>query len=120
MFFISMTDWLMKIYFPTFQAKLNKHYRIASEELQEIDVPFLPAAYGLTIWANFGKVIRLKTKEDEMKLMEKFMENKVYIIPGTAMHATECGWFRITVSTKEKSLITGMRRIKKTVMEYRH
>jgi len=110
-------DWLDTIYFPTNQERLKKAKNYVCSELDELGVQCLPSVGGLYVWVDFREFVQPLNKEGEMKLMERFLENGVYITAGLAFQAPEFGWFRIIFSVNDIQLKPGVQRIKKVLSE---
>ena len=110
-------DWLDTIYFPTNQERLRKAKNFVCSELNEIGVQCLPSVGGLYVWVDLREFVQPLNKEGEMKLMEQFLENGVYITAGLAFQAPEFGWFRIIFSVNDAQLKPGVQRIKKVLSE---
>ena len=110
-------DWLDTIYFPTNKERLRKARKYVYNELESIGVKCFESVGGLYVWVDFRDFVRPLSKEGEMKLMEKFLENGVYITAGLAFESPEYGWFRIIFSVNDEQLMPGIQRIKKVLLD---
>ena len=105
-------DWLDKVYFPTNQSRLLAAKNFVCKELADIGIPIYPSAAGLFVWVNFKSYVKPLSREGELKLLNTFLDNGVYICPSVAFQSKEYGWFRIIFSLKQDELIPGIQRVK--------
>eukprot|EP00794_Sanderia_malayensis_P004768 gene4768-5395_t len=112
---VSDFDWLDNVYLPANRARVRKNYDFIKKELEEIGVDVLKASAGLYVWVDLRRYHSSLTKEGELKLMDLFLENGVYISPGIAFSSPEYGWFRIIISVLPEQLKLGVERVKKVL-----
>ena len=115
--FVEDFDWLDNVYFPTNQKRLKMARDYVCSELATIGISSFPAVGGLYVWVDFREFVRPLSKEGELKLMEIFVENGVYITAGCAFYSPEFGWFRIIFSMNDVELKVGVQRIKKVLLD---
>lgn len=113
--FIDDFDWLDRVFFPTNRERLRKAREYTCSELQKIGVECHASQGGLFLWVNLKEFMSPPCRENEMKLMETFLENGVYITAGIAFYSPEPGWFRIIFSVKDEELRLGIGRVKKVL-----
>ncbi|KAE9547036.1 hypothetical protein FO519_009752 [Halicephalobus sp. NKZ332] len=78
----------------------------------ERPVRILPAKSAFFFLVDFGSFLKERTFEEEEKLQEKFISEKVLLIPGKFLIMPEAGWFRMVYSTSDEGeLKEGIRRI---------
>ncbi|XP_038065455.1 1-aminocyclopropane-1-carboxylate synthase-like protein 1 isoform X2 [Patiria miniata] len=111
---LSDRDWLNNVYFPTNHKRLREAHKVTTDTLDEMGVPYLNRPSGLFVYANFQKFLPSLTKEDEMALFYRFIDDGVYIAPSLAFFADERGWFRIIFSRPFNEVKTAMGRLKKS------
>jgi len=51
--------------------------------------------------------LKHKTHDDEWRLFDSLLDNKLYILPGNTFHSDEPGWFRIVFAQKPQVLKLG-------------
>eukprot|EP00112_Aurelia_sp_Birch-Aquarium-sp1_P009767 Seg212.10 transcript_id=Seg212.10/GoldUCD/mRNA.D3Y31 product="putative inactive 1-aminocyclopropane-1-carboxylate synthase-like protein 2" protein_id=Seg212.10/GoldUCD/D3Y31 len=108
---ISDFDWLEKVYLPTNKKRLGQAHDYVVKELRKIGVKAFESVAGLYVWIDLRKYVEPLSKEGELDLMYKFLDNGIYITPGVAFQAPEYGWFRIIFSKNEHDMKLGVTRI---------
>lgn len=100
-------------------GRLATHNKIVRETLAELGVEIYPGANaGFFLWANLAPfmpkardgVQEKDNWEGEMMIMQKFMQNKVFMMNGAEMNSEEAGWFRFVFSQDEQILRLGLER----------
>eukprot|EP00112_Aurelia_sp_Birch-Aquarium-sp1_P009766 Seg212.9 transcript_id=Seg212.9/GoldUCD/mRNA.D3Y31 product="putative inactive 1-aminocyclopropane-1-carboxylate synthase-like protein 2" protein_id=Seg212.9/GoldUCD/D3Y31 len=117
--FISDFDWLEKVYLPTNKNLLGQAHDYVVKELRKIGIKALESVAGLFVWIDLRKYVEPLSKEGELDLMDKFLDNGIYITPGVAFHAPEYGWFRIIFSRNEHDIKVGVTRIIEVLQKIR-
>ncbi|GFG16496.1 1-aminocyclopropane-1-carboxylate synthase-like protein 1 [Aspergillus udagawae] len=102
------------------RVALQRSARLISDFLVFHQIPFVPPAAGVYIWARLGcrSFSRLDDEpswEDEAALNDRFEAVGVSVGAGQGYCATEPGWFRITFALLEEELMEGLRRIEQVV-----
>jgi len=105
-------DWFTQTYHPTLQNRLRENYTLARDVLTECGATVTPAYGSIFIWVNFDKFMKDKTFEEEQKIFDKFMAEKVFILPGQLSYSQTPGYFRLVYSLKKETLEEGLKRIK--------
>ncbi|XP_038065085.1 1-aminocyclopropane-1-carboxylate synthase-like protein 1 isoform X2 [Patiria miniata] len=111
---LSDRDWLNNVYFPTNHKRLREAHKVTTDTLDAMGVPYLNRPSGLYVYANFKKFMPSLTKEDEMALFYRFINDGVYIAPSLAFFADERGWFRIIFSRPFDEVKIAMGRLAKS------
>ncbi|KAJ6101984.1 hypothetical protein N7486_004411 [Penicillium sp. IBT 16267x] len=89
-------------------GKLREAYQVIRSFLEIRGMEFIPAGYGIFIFARLGKV---KDIEEEGKLLRCLMSTGVSVSTGSSYHFLEPGWFRICYGLSIVRLHEGLRRI---------
>ena len=58
----SVTEWLDNIYIPTNQRRLQECYKIVSESLRGMRIPYVESESGFFVWVDFRRVGFVDTK----------------------------------------------------------
>uniref|UniRef100_A0A915JXE1 Aminotransferase class I/classII domain-containing protein n=1 Tax=Romanomermis culicivorax TaxID=13658 RepID=A0A915JXE1_ROMCU len=108
---LSDYEWLDKVYFPRNNAALKRNCEIVEKWLHKLEIPYFRPNAGMFVFVNFSEFLQSRTEYSEMKLFEKFMEEKIYVIPGRILYAEKPGWYRIAFAQDSGSVEEGLRRI---------
>ncbi|XP_076445214.1 1-aminocyclopropane-1-carboxylate synthase-like protein 1 [Babylonia areolata] len=103
--------WLDEVYFPTYHKRLSTIFQAACSQLTTMGVPVHPSKAGIFIWADFSKFMSEQTFKAEEDLFLRFMEAKVYVLPGKQSYCNTPGWFRIIFASSELIVMEGLKRI---------
>jgi aspartate/methionine/tyrosine aminotransferase len=102
------------------RAALKRSAKLISDFLTFHQIPNVPPAAGLYIWARLG--CRSSSRqgdepswEDEARLNDRFEAAGVSVGAGQGYCASEPGWFRITFAIPREELVEGLRRIEEVV-----
>lgn len=99
------------------RERLGEASRVARKLLDEAGIEYAPANAGFFLWINLGPWLREEDGEDgwarETKLMERLVEERVYIAGGRMQNAEEPGWFRLVFTREERLINEGLRRLRK-------
>jgi len=102
------------------RTRLVNSYRICTEKLEEMVLPFIPAEAGMFIYVDFSSLLPQKTFEWERKLSELLFEVGVVLTPGESQHETTAGMFRICYAWGEPEILEiAMERLSKLVAKVR-
>ncbi|RLL93875.1 hypothetical protein CFD26_103418 [Aspergillus turcosus] len=99
---------------------LQRSARLTCDFLTFHQIPFVPPAAGVYVWARLGcrsspRADSEPRWEDEARLNDRFEAAGVSVGAGQGYYASEPGWFRITFALPDDELITGLRRIEQVV-----
>lgn len=99
--------------------RLGHAYRLLTEGLIALGVKFIPANYGLFVFARLAE--HAGSWDDEAAAVKQLIENGLVVAAGQkfAPNASEMGWVRITFSTSAENIEGALRSIEKYLAEYR-
>jgi len=109
------TEWFHQTYRPALQTRLRESYTSARDVLEECGAWVNPSRGGIFIWFDASKFMPEKSKDGEMWLLEKFMAEKVFLLPGHLCHSQAPGYFRLVFALNQTMLKEGLRRIKQVL-----
>ena len=89
------------------------------KELTDLEISFLAPAGGFFIWVDMRNYVKPLSKEGEMKLLNAFVDNGVYICSGLAFHSKESGWFRIIFTSPDEYLLPAIQRVKDVLQNFK-
>ncbi|XP_021355984.1 probable inactive 1-aminocyclopropane-1-carboxylate synthase-like protein 2 [Mizuhopecten yessoensis] len=116
--FLSDTEWLDKTYFPTYYNRAKENHKLVKDVLDELNIP---TAYNcrnvIFIWMDLSQFLKERTREEEIKLFNKFMDAGLYICPGTEMFCQIPGWFRLSYTYPKLHVKEGLRRFRAVLTE---
>lgn len=97
---------------------LEASYDAVTENLNQANIPFTPAAAGMFVWIDLSAYLPENTWEGEAKLWERVCDEcKVILTPGSACHAAAPGFFRLCFAwVPKEALIQAVSRIEKELM----
>ncbi|KAF4219254.1 hypothetical protein CNMCM8980_004515 [Aspergillus fumigatiaffinis] len=102
------------------RAALKRSAKLISDFLTFHQIPYVPPAAGVYIWARLG--CRSSSRqgdepswEDEARLNDRFEAVGVSVGAGQGYCASKPGWFRITFAIPREELVEGLRRIEEVV-----
>lgn len=75
--------------------RLVHSYRICTQKLEEMVLPFVPAEAGMFVYVDFSSLLPEKTFEWEEKLSDLMFQIRVVLTPGESQHDATPGMFRI-------------------------
>lgn len=113
---IILDDAFVDSYIVENQNQLAKAYAQVVETLDRYNIQYLPASAGLFI------CVRLSESDDpgeERRIQEALRREKVALMPGSAYHFRERGWFRLSFALEPEVLVAGLERIRRA-MERAH
>ncbi|XP_065062540.1 1-aminocyclopropane-1-carboxylate synthase-like protein 1 [Rhopilema esculentum] len=116
---IDENDWLDSVYFPTNIKRMQAARSHVCKELTDLGISFLAPAGGFFIWVDMRNYVKPLSKEGEMKLLNAFLDNGVYICPGLAFHSKESGWFRIIFTSPDEYLLPAIQRVKYVLQNFK-
>lgn len=102
----NLTQWLMgelfqdtaflDAYVREHQQSLQRSYEVVTRTLDQLGLPYLPAAGSLFVWADFSRFLTEDTAEAEQALWESiFRQSGVLLTPGAGFGHQKRGLFRI-------------------------
>ncbi|PKX95390.1 aminotransferase gliI [Aspergillus novofumigatus IBT 16806] len=99
------------------RAALQRSTKLISDFLAFHQIPFVPPAAGVYIWARLGRSVAgdEPSWDDEARLNDRFEAAGVSVGAGQGYCASEPGWFRITFAIPREELVEGLRRIEEVV-----
>ncbi|KAL8578076.1 hypothetical protein ACOMHN_055396 [Nucella lapillus] len=97
--------WLDEVYFPTYHKRLLHIFTAACSKLTKMGVPVHPSKAGIFIWADLTKFMPEVTFKAEEELFLRFLEAKVYVLPGKQSYCATPGWFRIIFASSEGNVL---------------
>ncbi|RHZ44668.1 aminotransferase gliI [Aspergillus thermomutatus] len=103
------------------RAALQRSARLVCDFLTFHQIPFVPPAAGVYVWARLGcRSSSLATRpepswDDEAGLNDRFEAAGVSVGAGQGYHAGEPGWFRITFTLPQDELVAGLQRIEQVI-----
>jgi len=116
---ISDEKWLDEVYFPTNKSRLIRSYDKGCAALRSMGAePFALYSAGFFIWADFSKILKTCTDEEEWNFYEMCFAQGAYIIPGQIFYCPFPGWFRITFTYEVEQMELGLERIRKAISIY--
>ncbi|XP_033760400.1 probable inactive 1-aminocyclopropane-1-carboxylate synthase-like protein 2 [Pecten maximus] len=108
-----VSDWIKNTYFPTYYARAKETHQLVKDVLDEFNIPTAYSGQNVIFfWMNLSKFLEEKTKQEERKLFNKFMEAGLYICPGTEMLCQVPGWFRLVYTLPKQEVQEGLRRFR--------
>nr|KAG5711240.1 hypothetical protein BaRGS_004884 [Batillaria attramentaria] len=110
------THWLDHEYFPALHKRLANLYKAACARLASLGVDVHPGKAGIFIWADFSPFLAEMTFAAEHQLFLRFLEARVYTLPGKASYSPSPGWFRIIFASNQNMVMEGLRRIETVLM----
>ncbi|CAF1038689.1 unnamed protein product [Didymodactylos carnosus] len=111
---LSDNEWV-KEYLKINQQRLTQKFFYVKEQLEVISnqrIEVYQSKSGFYIWANFRRLLKVKTFDEEMKLFNVLFDNGVFISRGFDLGCSEPGWFRIIFSLKDSWISEGINRLK--------
>ncbi|KAH3334544.1 hypothetical protein KXW81_004727 [Aspergillus fumigatus] len=102
------------------RAALQRSAKLISDFLAFHQIPFVPPAAGVYIWARLGWRSSSRpgdepSWDEEARLNDRFEAAGVSVGAGQGYCASEPGWFRITFAIPREELVAGLRRIEQVV-----
>ncbi|XP_025097385.1 probable inactive 1-aminocyclopropane-1-carboxylate synthase-like protein 2 [Pomacea canaliculata] len=113
---ISDDDWLDKVYFPTYHTRLTSVHRAACAKLAAMGVKVHPSKAGIFLWADFSPFLSEPTFAAEHALFERFLDARVYVMPGNASYCPTPGWFRLIIASEKNQVLEGLHRIEHVLL----
>jgi len=110
-YIVDDVDWMHKEYIPTLKSRLKEHFCLARDELEKCGVYVTPAVASIFVWFDCSKFLTERSHEEEMRVFELFMSEKVFVLPGQLCYSREPGCFRMIFSTDKTTLMEGLRRV---------
>ncbi|EAW16184.1 aminotransferase gliI [Aspergillus fischeri NRRL 181] len=102
------------------RAALQRSAKLISDFLAFHQIPFVPPAAGVYLWARLG--CRSSSRpgdepswDDEARVNDRFEAAGMSVGAGQGYCASEPGWFRITFAIPREELVEGLRRIEQVV-----
>ena len=87
--------------------------------IPEKPIRILPCKSTFFFLMDFGNFLKERTFEEEAKLQEKFIAEKVLIVPGKPLTMPEPGWFRMVYTASGgEEMREGIRRIFSALKKY--
>lgn len=86
------------------KARLNDAYQTCVDRLNDLAIPFYPAAAGYFVLADFRQFMAAPTVEEEMKLWRSLCDAKVLLTPASEMFASRFGYFRICFAAVDQDV----------------
>ncbi|XP_069134655.1 1-aminocyclopropane-1-carboxylate synthase-like protein 1 [Argopecten irradians] len=118
---LSDSAWIDSVYFPAYYNKAKAMHTLVKEVLDELNIPTpCSGSNAIFIWMDLSKFLKEPSKEEEIKLFNRFMEAGLFIIPGMEMFSQFPGWFRLTYTLPEQEIREGLRRFRKVLMQGRN
>lgn len=127
----NLTQWLIqevisdkkfvKQYVKSNQNRLTRSYKIATQMLDKINVPYVHSRGSLFVWLDLSELLQVNSAENEYNLWRSlYDEYGVLLTPGTGFGHSKRGQFRLVHSfLQEKVLTKAMKQIKKFVVAKR-
>ncbi|EGT39405.1 hypothetical protein CAEBREN_28805, partial [Caenorhabditis brenneri] len=107
---LSDSDWLRE-----FHAEVNRriaiHYRYTAQNLERLEIPFVPAQAGIFVFADFSKHLSSNDAVGELELFDRIAAAGVMLTPGVHQKCHVFGWFRIVFACTKEELEEGFRRL---------
>uniref|UniRef100_A0A1I7T5F4 Aminotran_1_2 domain-containing protein n=1 Tax=Caenorhabditis tropicalis TaxID=1561998 RepID=A0A1I7T5F4_9PELO len=107
---LSDSDWLRE-----FHAEVNRrisiHYRYTAQNLERLEIPFVPAQAGIFVFADFSKYLTSLDEVGELDLFNRIASAGVMLTPGVHQKCHVFGWFRIVFACTKEELEEGFRRL---------
>lgn len=102
------------------RAALQRSAKLISDFLAFHQIPFVPPAAGVYVWARLGWRSSSRpgdepSWDEEARLNDRFEAAGVSVGAGQGYCASEPGWFRITFAIPREELVAGLRRIEQVV-----
>ncbi|OWF56070.1 probable inactive 1-aminocyclopropane-1-carboxylate synthase-like protein 2 [Mizuhopecten yessoensis] len=108
---LSDTEWIDKTYFPTYYTRAKENHKLVKDVLDDFKIPTSYSCENVIFfWMDLSQFLNERTKEEEIKLFNKFMDTGLYICPGTELLCPIPGWFRLTYTYPKRDVEEGIRR----------
>lgn len=102
------------------RRRLVNSYRICTEKLEEMVLPYIPAEAGMFVYVDFSSLLPQKTFYWERKLSEMMFQVRVVLTPGETQCDSSPGMFRICYAWVEpETLDIAMERLSRLVAKLR-
>ncbi|CAO1625630.1 unnamed protein product [Parajaminaea phylloscopi] len=111
-------ETFLQWYFEENHRRMTNAYRYVVDWAKHHNIGYVPAHAGHFVMLDLSNFLGVKEEKDdkegraaEEKLVQRFMDNKVFVAPGTSYHHPIPGWFRFTFSLSAASIKEGLRRM---------
>lgn len=127
----NLTQWLIqevvsdkkfiKQYIKENQRRLTNSYKIVTQTLDKINIPYVNSRGSLFVWLDMSELLSDSSEEVEYNLWRSLYDDYgVLLTPGTGFGHSKRGQFRLVHSfLQEKQLTKAMKQIKKFVLARR-
>lgn len=127
----NLTQWLVqevlsdkkfiKNYIKENKKRLTASYKVVTQMLDSIAVPYVNARGSLFVWLDLSELLAEKTPEAENTLWRSLYDDYgVLLTPGTGFGHSKLGQFRLVHTfLQEKPLVKAMKQIKQFVLKKR-
>lgn len=109
------------LYLDKSRARLCRSYRICTQKLEEMVLPFVPASAGQFVYADFSSLLPQKTMEWEQRLSQLLIDHaRLIMTPGESQRERMPGMFRVCYAwVSPEVLEIGMERLSRIVAKIR-
>ncbi|CAP39726.2 Protein CBG23277 [Caenorhabditis briggsae] len=107
---LSDSVWLREFHSEV-NRRISIHYRYTAQNLERLEIPFVPAQAGIFVFADFSKLLSTVDSAGELELFENLATAGVMLTPGVHQNCHVFGWFRIVFACTKEELEEGFRRL---------
>ncbi|KAF1751543.1 hypothetical protein GCK72_018097 [Caenorhabditis remanei] len=107
---LSDSEWLREFHTEV-NRRISIHYRYTTENLERLEIPFVPAQAGIFVFADFSKHLSSNNSAGELELFDRIASAGVMLTPGVHQKCHVFGWFRIVFACTKEELEEGFRRL---------
>ncbi|PIC26543.1 hypothetical protein B9Z55_019089 [Caenorhabditis nigoni] len=107
---LSDSIWLREFHTEV-NRRISIHYRYTAQNLEILEIPFVPAQAGIFVFADFSKHLSTVDSAGELELFENLASAGVMLTPGVHQNCHVFGWFRIVFACTKEELEEGFRRL---------
>ncbi|XP_059141896.1 1-aminocyclopropane-1-carboxylate synthase-like protein 1 [Physella acuta] len=110
-------NWLSQIFLPTKYDRMRKRYQETVDFLRKSGAEVKQTGATMFVWMDLIKFMKEQTFEEEHNLFLKFMEKKVFVLPGSVLYNEKPGLFRVVYTLNEKVHKEGILRVVQVLQE---
>ncbi|BFZ63142.1 hypothetical protein YB2330_004262 [Saitoella coloradoensis] len=104
------------------KERLAASYEKCAEFLRQTGIPYKPSNAGHFVWVDLRRFMpnANDSLEAEQKLTDKLLKTGVYMATGESFYTEEHGWYRVTFSVDEKTMMLGLKRLAQALSDEEH
>ncbi|KAK0557186.1 hypothetical protein OC846_000636 [Tilletia horrida] len=113
-------DWIYDKEFLSWYLKENLHrlrdmFEYVARWLSHHSIPYTPCNAGHFLLIDLSKFLPSPTHKEEDHLLDRMIDDKVFVAPGAQYHTTTGGFYRLTFSQPPGIVKEGLKRLETTL-----